>query len=176
MKIRKISTLAVIGMFFACLPSMASGQTTGSQTFKVVVPQSISIVAPSETSLTHDQTDSPQVFPVQTWLVKGNVSAGVNVKFIAAQPFTHTTDAASKRDVKLDLSVGAKQGPATWTVDVASDMTNHEASDQDAQVVASSNGVGRANLNLAVSFIGGEFGVFAAGDYVTTVVGTIAAN
>jgi len=176
MTIRKIPALLAVGLFFACSPNMASGQTTGSQTFTVVVPQSISIVAPPPAILTHDQTDNPQVFPVQTWVVKGNLAGGVNVKFTAAQPFTHTTLPDSKRDVRLDLSVGAKQGAANWTVNVPSDVSNHLASDPSAEVTASSNGIGRANLNLAVSFIGGEFGLFAAGDYVTTVVGTIAAN
>lgn len=176
MTIRKISTLVAVGMFSALVPNMASGQTTGSQTFTVVVPQSISIIAPAAATITHDQSDNPQLFPVQTWVVKGNLAGGVNVKFTAAQPFTHVTDPSSKRDVRLDVSVGLKQGSATWTVDVPSDVSNHVASDPNAEVVVSSNGIGRANLNLAVSFIGGDFGLFAAGDYVTTVVGTIAAN
>jgi hypothetical protein len=176
MTIHKFLTLVGIGMFVAVAPGVASGQTTGSQTFTVVVPQSISIVAPAAATLTHDQTDNPQVFPLQTWVVKGNLAGGVNVKFTTAQPFIHTTDPSSKRDVKLDLVVGTKQGAANWTVTVPSDMSNHMASDPTAEVAASSNGIGRANLNLAVSFIGGEFGLFAAGDYVTTVVGTVAAN
>ena len=147
-----------------------------TQSFKVVVPQSLSIVAPAAVTLTHNETDNPQAFPAQSWVVKGNVLAGVNVSFATATPFVHSTDNTYKRNAKLDLALGTVQGPATWTVGTATDTTDYVANDGIAQVTASSNGVGRANFNLTVSFITEQYGVFAAGDYLTTVTGTIAAK
>ena len=41
---------------------------------------------------------------------------------------------------------------------------------------AASNGVGRASFNLNVKFITDGFGSFAAGDYETTVTGTVTEN
>jgi len=108
--------------------------------------------------------------------VKGNSNAGVNVSFATANPFIHTTLPTFKRDAKLNLAVGTTQGPATWTVGVAQDQTNYLLNDGIAAVTATSTGVGRANLNLSVTFVTEEFGVFAAGDYSTTVTGTVAAN
>ncbi len=38
-------------------------------------------------------------------------------------------------------------------------------SDNDARVAAASNGVGKANFDLVVTFVTGEFGTFASGNY-----------
>ncbi len=153
-----------------------SAQAQNSQVLKVIVPASVSIVAPAAATITHNETDAPQAFPAQVWAVKGNSTNGVNVSFATTTPFVHSVDASFKRNAKLDLAVGTTQGPAAWTVGIASDTTNYVINDGIAQVTASSNGVGRANMNLTVSFITEEYGVFAAGDYLTTVTGTIAAK
>jgi len=166
-------TAALIG--FASSDAMA--QTSGSQTFKVIVPPSLSIVAPtSAVVITHNETDAPQAFPAQVWAVKGNMLNGVNVSFATATPFVHSTNNTFQRNAKLDLALGTVQGTAAWVVGTASDVTNYVGNDGIAQVTASSNGVGRANFNLTVSFITEEYGLFAAGDYLTTVTGTIAAK
>jgi hypothetical protein len=165
-----VACAALIGF----VSETAMAQST--QSFKVIVPASVSIVAPAAATLTHNETDAPQAFPAQAWTVKGNSLNGVNVTFSTTSPFVHATDNTFKRNAKLDLAVGTIQGPAAWTVAVASDTTNYTNNDGIAQVTASSNGVGRANMNLTVSFITEEYGVFAAGDYLTTVTGTIAAK
>ncbi|HBJ33439.1 MAG TPA: hypothetical protein DDZ51_01505 [Planctomycetaceae bacterium] len=155
----------------------ASAQTTDTQTFTVVVPTSISITAPNNAvQLTHDLTDNPQQFPPQAWLVRGNVGTGVTVAFTAGTPFVHTTDASSKRDLKLDVAVGSFQGPAYWSVEQETASTNYLNNEDTATVTVSSNGAGRASLNLTVSFITDEFGSFINGDYVSTITGTIASN
>lgn len=165
-----VASIVLIG--FVSETAMAQS----SQTFTVIVPPSVSIVAPAPATLTHNETDAPQAFPVQAWTVKGNSLTGVNVTFSTTTPFVHATDDTFKRNAKLDLAVGTIQGPAAWTVGVASDSTNYINNDGIAQVTASSNGVGRASMNLTVSFITEEYGVFAAGNYLTTVTGTIAAK
>lgn len=159
------------------MASTASAQTSGSQGFSVIVPTSLSIVAPSSTtSVNHNETDSPQAFPAQVWAVRGNLRSGVNVNFTTTSPFVHAEDPEFRRNAQLDLAVGTTQGPALWTVAKASDATAYATGDNDAQVSVSSSGVGRANLNLTVSFITDDFGTLAAGTYATTVVGTIAAK
>lgn len=146
------------------------------QKFTVQVPANISITSPSNASLTHDESDNNQAFPGQTWLVKGNVQNGVSVSFATNQAFTHETDANFKRDARLNLAAGAKQGPATWTVTKAVDTTDYTNGDGIASVTAASNGVGRSEFNLTVTFITDSFGTFAAGNYETTVTGTVTAN
>ncbi len=154
----------------------AQAQTTGNQTFTVNVPTAVSIVAPSAASINHDQTDNNNAFPAQTWVVRGNAVNGVNVSFATAAPFTHATIPSMMRDARLDLAVGTTAGPAAWTVNSSSDTSSFGSGDNTASVAASSNGVGRANMNLTVSFVTGSFGEFAAGAYSTTVTGTVAAN
>lgn len=162
------SALSTLGVVHAA--------NNGNQTFTINVPASISIVAPNAASLVHDESDNPQAFPAQTWTVRGNTINGVTVAFSTTQPFIHETDSNFKRNARLELAVASSQGPATWTVTTPADETNYVANDNVAQVAAESNGVGRASLNLTVKFITEEFGVFAAGNYSTTVTGTVTAR
>lgn len=173
----KNCVIRVLAVCVTCMMvSNSFGQTSGTQTFNVIVPPSISIVAPTATTITHDETDNNQNFQPQSWAVRGNGLNGVTVTFETASPFVHATDSTFKRDAKLSLAVGTTAGPAAWTVSKAIDTTAYASSDNDASVVATSNGVGRANLNLTVTFITDEFGSFAEGTYSTTVTGTVAAN
>ncbi len=149
---------------------------TASQAYRVVVPSSLAIVAPSGQLITHDQTDNNQTFGRQRWTVKGNVNNGVAVTFAANTPFIHESNGAMRRDAQLNLELAGFSGPASWTVTTASDTTNIGGGDTDARVSATSNGVGKANFDLTVTFVTGEFGTFASGNYNLTVVGTVAAN
>lgn len=168
-----IRIIAIVAVF-ALAPSSAKAQTTASQAFTVIVPTSVSITAPAAASLTHDQTNNPQAFPAQTWVVRGNSTTGMNVSF-ASDSFTHASLPTFKQNSRMSLAVGTTQGPASWTVGVPLSTSNFLTS-TPATVTASSTGIGRANLNLIVSFVTEEFGTFASGNYVATVVGTVAAN
>lgn len=175
MKIRFVRIVGCIAALSALSNCLVAADTANQQ-FTVNVPTSVSIVAPAAVSMTHDETDNPQAFPAQAWVVKGNSTTGVTVTFATAQPFIHATDANFKRNARLELALGTSQGPAVWQVTAAADQTDYVANDNVAQVTAQSNGVGRANLDLTVKFITEEFGVFAAGAYSTTVTGTVAAR
>ena len=170
---KKITSIAIAVVL---LPASAAFAQTANQKFTVVVPSSISITAPSDVSINHDESDNDQSFPAQQWVVKGNTLAGVNVSFSTNQAFTHTTDNSFKRDAQLGLSLASNSGPATWSISQASDTTDYAGSDEVATVQASSDGVGSANFDLAVTFITDVFGSFAAGNYETTVTGTVSSN
>ena len=163
---------------FALVAGLASTSYAQSdnQKYKVTVPTNISITAPADATITHDESDNNQAFPVQQWEVKGNASAGVNVSFATDQAFTHTVDNSFKRDAQLALSVASSIGPANWNVSQASDSTDYAGSDEVATVAAASDGVGRATFDLAVTFVTDSFGTFAAGDYELTVTGTVSSN
>lgn len=171
MKTRILLVLAVV-----LSPVAASFGATATQKFTVVVPANVSITAPADVVINHDETDNNQAFSNQQWTVKGNTLAGVSVSFSTNQAFTHTTDSSFKRDASLSLAEASHLGPASWTISQASDSTDYINSDGVATVAASSNGVGRATFNLGVSFIGGTYGAFAAGNYETVVTGTVTAN
>lgn len=165
-------TMSVLG----ALVSQLQAETTATQSFSVTVPQSINLTSPSNISLIHDESNNPQAFPVQTWNVRGNAAAGVHVTFATATPFIHAADATFKRDAQLELKIGATHGPADWTVGTGKSNTDYATGSEVAQVTASSNGVGKADLLLTISFLTGEFGQFASGNYITTITGTVAAN
>lgn len=154
---------------------MVFGQNA-DQKFTMNVPVSMTITSPSSATLTHDQTDNRQVFPAQSWVVRGNNRTGVDVKLEVATPFVHTQDSSFKVDAEMALAIESTQGTATWTVTKPTDKTNVASNDNDAFVTATSNGVGRANLSLSVSFAAKEWGTYASGEYVTTVVGTVTAK
>ncbi len=147
--------------------------TNGSQKFNVIVPPSISLTAPSEVTITHDETDNDQTFAPQSWAVSvENGLNGVTVTFETATPFVHITANLQAR-CRPAVSVGTTAGPAAWTISKATDTTAYGSNDDSASVSVTSNGVGRANLNLSVKFITNGFGTFAAGTYSTTVVGQL---
>ncbi len=176
MKKYLVSAFALVAVLSLTSTSYAQTSATASQTFTVRVPANVSITAPSNVLINHDTTDTNQVFPNQSWSVKGNVQNGVSVSFATNHAFVHTTDSSFKRNAKLDLAVASSTGPATWTVTKATDTTDYATSANVASVTASSNGVGKASFNLGVTFITDVFGTFAAGDYATTVTGTVTAN
>lgn len=173
----KICHVTRVVVFFGivCVAATAMAQND-SQKFTVVVPSNLSITAPADMSITHDETDADQAFATQQWVVKGNELNGVSVSFATDQAFKHSTEPTYKRDVKLDLSVASSLGPASWTLGQSTDTTDYVGSDEIATVAASSNGVGRATFDLAVTFITDSFGTFAAGSYETTVTGTVTSN
>lgn len=150
--------------------------TTGTQKFTVTVPGAISITAPVNTTLTHDETENDQIFPAQAWTVKGNSLAGVTASFSTGTAFTHTVDSTAMRDAALGLAVNTSVGSANWNVTQASDTTDYSTNDGVATVQVSSNGFGVATMDLSVSFITDGFGSFPSGDYETTVTGTVTAN
>lgn len=170
---KKLLTIAI-----ALIPASNLFAQTASQKFTVNVPANISITSPSDVVITHDESDDDQAFAPQTWTVKGNTLAGVNVSFSTDQAFTHTTDSSFKRDAQLGLSLSSSNGPATWTIGTASDTTDYANAtpDEVATVAASSDGVGSADFDLAVTFITDTFGSFASGAYETTVTGTVSSN
>ena len=158
------------------LSATASAQTTDTQKFTVTVPSNVSIIAPVDVALTHDQTDANQSFPTQRWNVVGNTAAGVTVSFTTGSAFVHTTDPSNKRDASVGLVIASNTGPGVWNVTQAADSTDYVNSDDTAVVSAASNGPGSAAFDLAVTFITDTFGSFASGDYATTVTGTVTAN
>lgn len=172
MKIRGL--VAAASLF--CVSATGAQAQTASQPFRVVVPSSLAIVAPAGQVMTHDQTDNNQTFGKQRWTVKGNVPNGVAVTFATNTPFIHDSNTSMRRDAQLSLELAGSTGPGNWTVTTAADATNMGSSDNDARVAATSNGVGKANFDLLISFVTGEFGTFASGNYNLTVVGTVAAN
>ena len=172
---RVISAFAAVTIL-AISASSSFAQTTATQSFTVVVPQSLAITAPANISLNHDLTNNNQSFAAQSWNVRGNTTTGLSVNFAVAQPFTNTTNNAFMRDVQLGLATGATTGPATWSVTKATGSTNYAAGTQTANVAATSNGVGSANMLLSVTFLTGDVTTIAAGNYVTTVTGTVTAN
>lgn len=168
--------LAAVAVASCFLASEGFAQTTDSQKFTVTVPANISIVAPVDAAITHDETDANQAFPAQAWQVVGNSLSGVSVSFATANAFVHATDPTYKQDARLGLSVTTTSGPGTWTVGQPQDTTDHANNDSIATVSASSNGTASATFALAVSFITGTYGSFPAGNYETTVTGTVTAN
>ncbi len=167
--------LCVTCLLIACA-QVALAQGNAQQGFRVQVPTSASILAPSvDMQLVHDETNDDQVFAPQTWTVKANSPQGVSVTFSTSTPFNHASQ-PFQRDVGLALAIGTVTGPASWNVEAADSQSSYAQGVNSASVVASSNGIGRAQLALTVRFITDSFGTFATGDYNTTVVGTVAAK
>jgi hypothetical protein len=179
---RHFLTIASNGLLVAfvagfLMVASAQAQVSDTQGFTVRVPNRLTITPPAPAvSITHDETANDQTFAAQQWAVKANSRDGATVVFSTDQAFTHTADASFKRDAKLDLAIASSSGPASWTLAVASDQTDHAASDEIATVQAGSTAPGKADFDLTVTFITGDLDTLAEGDYSLTITGTLTAN
>lgn len=177
--LKVVSAVVVVA---GCQSAMA--QTTDTQRFTVTVPSSLSIVAPADATLTHDTTNSDQVFlpgaiTANHWQVLCNSNAGATVNLTTNSAFTHTVNSSYKRDARLDLAVSSTDNNgalAIWGVTTASDQTNYVGADNTASVQATSAEPGKATLALTVTFITNTYSTLLQGDYQIDVVGTIASN
>lgn len=167
--------LAFVASFL--LASSAQAQVSDTQGFTVNVPSRLTITAPSASvSELHDGTTADHAFTTQQWAVKANARNGATVVFSTDQAFTHEEHSDIKRDAKLDLSIASASGPANWTLAVASDQTDHAASDEVATVQAGSTRPGQADFDLTVTFVTDDLETLAEGDYDLTITGTLTAN
>lgn len=162
-------------LFFLVRDSVEA-QTSGKQEFVVAVAESISISPPAGVSLTHDLSGNAQTFAPQDWNVRGNTARGVTVTFQTATPFINTANRNFKRDARLSLAYANTVGPASWVVTSRADETNFATGKNMAVVSARSNHAGMATMKLTVTFLTGDTSSLLAGNYTTTVTGTIAAN
>ena len=130
-------------------------------------------VSPAGVSITHDESDAPQVFPGQLWSIKGNSASGMVAEFSVNQAFTHVTQPLAKRDAELSVQISQTEGPGRWTATQAVDSTSYEQGDEHAVVQVSSDSFGTAEVDLRVRFLGQATTVLATGDYSTTVYCTV---
>ena len=174
--IRRYTCPTLLFAILLSAPLVASAQSA-NQGFTVVVPgrMAIAVVNPTVTH-NHDETDDDQALTAEQWTVKGNKANGVTVTFSTTSAFTNTTDTSYKNDVTLALATASTTGPATWTIDTATDTTNYGASDEIATVQASSDKPGRATFNLSCTCMVGSFWDMLEGNYQMTVTGTVTAN
>jgi len=175
---KRLLMLAAVGAVLCSSQSVFAQKLTSTDThrFVVAVPRNVLITAPVDILIVHDGTDNDQVFPPQTWYVRGNVTTGVTTTFRVTQPFIHSIDPTFMRDAQLDIAIASTLGPASWNVDVPTDVTNYATGDNDATVQISSNFVGHAFANLTVTFKTVAFAQVLAGDYDTIVTGTVTEN
>jgi hypothetical protein len=151
------------------------GQET--QRFCVRIPSHMTVTAPtSVVVLTHDESGNDQTFAKQHWDVQANINRGVTVSFSTNQAFTNSVDATFKRDARLDLAVSSADTSAGWTIEVASDQTNHASSDELATVQARSIKPGSATFDLTVTFVADSNTPLAPPDYELEITGTLTAN
>ena len=159
-----------------CISPIAFGQD--SQLYRVSIGSSVVINALSPTQVrTHPMTAGNVQFFDSRWFVNVNSPAGASVTF-EADPFTNSAHTTYQRDVQLRLRRLRNIRGAAWGFDDRVDRTRIASGNNRAVVTMSTDSAGAANVSIRVRFITGADpqGTLAAGNYLTTVVGTIAAN
>jgi len=154
---------------------------TGTSRYDLVVLPRLTgrlrIVAPADTTLTHDGTDNDQPFGLQQWAVRANANRGATVTFETRTAFRNTTAAGTvKRDARIQMGIDSQDAGGDWAVTQATDQTNYLAGDEFAIVSARSTQRGDATFDIYVTFVTSDFSTLRAGIYSTTVIGTISAN
>ena len=185
---RKLLIVSAFSLVFCVSQqaAMAQVQTNGAddpltQRFTLTVPRNITITCPNiNVTMTHDETDTNQTFPTQTWEVKGNTTNGVTVTFQLTGPFDligGTGQTHQMRDASLAIAIASTQGPAVWTPGAPTIATDILGGGAAPIYSADSTGVGRAFFDLDMTFVNAlgpdGYGSYQAGDYTTTVIGTV---
>lgn len=170
---KSVACLAAAVLVLALAASNANA-ATGTESFTVTVASELTIAPPAASAtITHDKTDTNQVFPAQTWSVTQNGSAGASVTFKNDVPFTNGT---TKRDLKLDLAIASSEATGGWTVTTATDQTDYANATTPknvATVAADATGPGNASFNLTVTFLDTNYSVLPSGNFAMTITGTI---
>lgn len=180
MRWRSITTLLAVLVLLASTLTPVSARpprrSYDSQRLRMVVRQSVAIIAPGDISLVHDLQEQSQTFPSQLWRVRGNVARGISVNFRVDRPFVHVSEEDLQCDAILNLALGRTIGPGDWTITTPYDQTNHVRGNDDATVSAQSDDSGGAEMLLSVTFVTGPVELLREGAYELVVTGTVAAN
>lgn len=155
---------------------MAFGQNT--QTFTVEVASALTLTAPEDAVIAHNENDANQAFEPSSWGVTCNNAAGATVNFTTDAVFQN---GATERDLTMTVSVISTDdvsGTPVWTATPAlttfsSDYANSSVA---GQVQAASTGAGNATLGLSMIFVDNDYSLLPSGNYTVTVTGTITAN
>ena len=125
-----------------------------------------------EQSITHTLKSEPQSFAPVRWDVGSGFANGCVVEWTAA-PFTHVSQSTSRADCSIAVSIAQSNRRGRWRVVKATDRTNISSGNQPATVSIASERSGTARVQLSVQFLGTSVTNLAAGDYQTTITGTI---
>ncbi len=166
--VHRILPTCIFFLFLSC--GQANAQD--AQGFRVTVNEAISLHSPGDALISHNRTNSDQVFPEQTWTAYTTNLDGATVDLTFGK-FIHENFAFFRRNSRVDLRVISSDPLANWVTTVNSARTFGYFGNPTVAVSAESFGSGAGELGLTVSFL--EFNSFflAAGHYNMTVVGQI---
>lgn len=168
-----VRRLFSICTFAICLPgALVDAQVQDAQDFVVTVGEAISLHSPGDSLISHDQTNSDQVFPEQSWIAFTTNMNGATVDLTFGK-FIHEDFAFFRRNARVDLRVVSSDPLANWVTTVSSAQTTGYFGNTLVAVSAESFGAGAGELGLSVSFLEFNPNFLAGGHYNMTVVGQI---
>ena len=157
--------------FAVCLAS-SKADAQDKQQFRVIVRDAISLHSPGDVVISHDRTNTNQVFPEQSWTAYTTNMNGASVDFTFGK-FIHENFRFFRRNARVDLRVINSDPLANWLVTVGSAQTTGYFGNTLVTVSAESFGSGAGELGLTMSYLEFNPGFLAGGNYISTVVGQI---
>lgn len=126
--------------------------------------------------LDHDGQDAPQVFDAERWtIIAPTQLRGVTVQW-ACEPFRLTSDPSAAVDAHLAIEITDSNRGTRWVETIPQARTDFRMGQTEALVMVTSDDAGVARAGLTVTFLGDEIPLLMAGEYETTVIGTITEN
>lgn len=154
-----------------------AAESTARQSFLVNVPRRLVISAPAAAPQVEMAEDAIQVtLPTQVWSVAANSHEGATVTLSTVQSFHNLDDDTIRRDAQLEVTVQNQSQARAWSVTHSIAITDHQTGQEEATVEVRSAGPGTADIGLKISLQSTSGQFTPAGDYSTTVIGTITAN
>lgn len=126
--------------------------------------------------LDHDGQDAPQVFDQERWtIIAPTQQRGVTVQW-SCEPFRLVNDPNTAVDAHLSIEITKSNRGVLWVESIPQSRTDFRMGQLEALVMVESNDSGVAQAGLTVTFLGDEVPLLVAGEYETTVIGTITEN
>ncbi|MCA9036423.1 MAG: hypothetical protein KDA91_14915 [Planctomycetaceae bacterium] len=167
--------IILLGYLLLTLSNRVYGQD--STNYQVRIPGQIVIRALDPAIVeAHPGTNDDVVMADQRWFALSTSRSGATVRFSTDHAFHNLSNAAYKRDARIQITRIQGTRSARWGFDAPIDQTNYAAGDEVATVQVSSRGPGLVYCWLDVTFLTDDFSTMAGGDYQLTVIGTIAEN
>jgi len=124
----------------------------------------------------HDGQDAPQVFDAERWTIVALIQRrGVTVQW-ACEPFRLVSDPSAAVDAQLSIEITKSNRGTRWVESIPQARTDFRMGNLEALVMVESDDAGVAQAGLTVTFLGDEIPLLMAGEYETTVIGTITEN
>lgn len=124
-------------------------------------------------TLPHALDDAPQSFTPVRWDIQNQQFRNGCVVLWTVAAFEHESEGGTTADCEISARIVRSTGRARWSVTTGSDATSVSTGKKSAAVSIASDARGNAEAEILIRFTTNDVSSLTAGNYTTTLTGTI---